>query len=240
MLKLKSFALHRTVKRFYTSLEAECTLSHLDGRLLGTSVISFNRPKARNALGKQMITEFSNCLDQVRTNKSRVLIIKSEVQGVFCSGADLKERAGMTPSESEAFVNKLRKLFSEVENLPLPTIACIGGFALGGGLELALACDLRVAEKEVSLLGLTETSLAIIPGAGGTQRLPRLIGIPKAKELIYTARRILAEEAEKIGLINYATPKGEAYEKCLHLALEILPNVRSEILTIGSCISYAH
>lgn len=107
----------------------------------------------------------------------------------------------------------------------MPTIACIAGAALGGGMEIALACDIRVAEHETAILGLPETALAIIPGAGGTQRLPRIIGIPMAKELIYTARRLNAQEAKDIQLVNHAVEKDKGYEKSLQIARQILPNV---------------
>lgn len=117
----------------------------------------------------------------------------------------------------------LRSSFNELEQLPMPTIAAIEGAALGGGLEMALSCDFRIAGAK-ALLGCPETSLAIIPGAGGTQRLPRLIGLSKAKELIYTSRRIGAETAEKIGLVDYAVDENGALAKALELAREILPN----------------
>ena len=117
----------------------------------------------------------------------------------------------------------LRSGFSELEQLPMPTIAAIEGAALGGGLEMALACDFRIAGAK-ALLGCPETGLAILPGAGGTQRLPRLVGLSKAKELIFTSRRIDADAAEKIGLIDYAVAEGHAYAKALDLAREILPN----------------
>lgn len=128
----------------------------------------------------------------------------------------------MPVSEVAPFVDRLRATFTAMENLPMPTIAAIDGVALGGGLELALACDLRVAGVE-SKIGLTETKLAIIPGAGGTQRLPRIIGVSKAKELIYTARMLDGNAAEAIGLANAVAPSGEAYEKALELAREIRP-----------------
>jgi methylglutaconyl-CoA hydratase len=129
----------------------------------------------------------------------------------------------MSPEETEAFVQGLRGAFTEVEDLPMPVIAALEGAAFGGGLELALAADLRVAGAEARM-GLVETALAIIPGAGGTQRLPRLIGATRAKELIFTARRIGASEAGQLGLVNQVTPAGEALGAALALAREILPN----------------
>lgn len=128
----------------------------------------------------------------------------------------------MDPQEVSSFVFGLRTSFAALEGLPMPTIAAVEGAALGGGLELAMACDLRVA-GEKALLGLPETALAIIPGAGGTQRLPRLVGAAKAKELVFTARRFGAEDAKDMGLVNRVAPAGEAYDSALELAREILP-----------------
>lgn len=129
----------------------------------------------------------------------------------------------MAQAEVDRFVKGLRAAFTELEDLPMPAIAAIEGAALGGGLELALACDLRVAGAEAKL-GLPETGLAIIPGAGGTQRLPRLIGRSKAKELIFTGRRIGHEAAAALGLVDHAVPAGQALQKAIGLAREILPN----------------
>ncbi|CAG7815400.1 unnamed protein product [Allacma fusca] len=133
----------------------------------------------------------------------------------------------MKPSEVGPFVAKARGLVTELENLPQPVIAALDGAALGGGLEMALACDIRVASSTAKM-GLVETRLAIIPGAGGTQRLPRIIGMAKAKELIYTGRILDGDEAEKIGLVNYSVSQNKsgdaAYQRALELAEEILPN----------------
>lgn len=129
----------------------------------------------------------------------------------------------MSPGEAEAFVKRLRAAFTALEGLPMPVIAAIEGAALGGGLELALACDLRVAGAKARL-GLPETSLAILPGAGGTQRLPRLIGRARAKELIFTARRFGAEEGLALGVVDRAVGSGSALDAALALARQILPN----------------
>jgi methylglutaconyl-CoA hydratase len=152
-----------------------------------------------------------------------VVVVHSLVPGIFCAGADLKERASMLPAEAAAFVQCLRTAFSELEELPMPTIAAVEGGAFGGGLELALAADLRVAGAGAQM-GLVETSLAIIPGAGGTQRLPRLIGLARAKELIFTARRLQAEEAHRLGIVDQLAAAGEALPVALALARKILPN----------------
>ena len=141
----------------------ECILEELKGSQQGIRVLTLNRPSKKNALGKQLLSEFRQHLQTLTHSYCRVLIIKSDCPGVFCSGADLKERLTMTPVEVSKFVHSLRSSFTELEELPMPTISCIDGFALGGGLELALATDIRVCSKDAKV-GLPETNLAIIPG----------------------------------------------------------------------------
>ena len=156
----------------------------------GIRHIILNRDEGKNSLSKAMLAELNETVAKVSSDKSaRVVIISSNVSKVFCAGADLKERATMPENQIAGFVAQLRDSFQAVANIPVPVIAAIDGAALGGGLELALACDLRVA-SETSTLGLPETALAIIPGAGGTQRLPRLLGLGKAKELVFLAKRL--------------------------------------------------
>jgi len=141
----------------------------------------------------------------------------------FSTGADLKERRTLSPEQVRRFIFTIRETFTAVEQVRIPVIAAINGFAFGGGLELALACDLRIAAS-TALMGLTETSLAIIPGAGGSQRLPRIVGIAKAKELIFTARRIDAQTAFEIGLVNRVVEPAELMSASLALAREIAKN----------------
>jgi enoyl-CoA hydratase/carnithine racemase len=141
----------------------------------------------------------------------------------FSTGADLKERRTLTPNQVQRFVFTIRNTFTAVEQVRVPVIAAMNGFAFGGGMELALACDLRIASSNASM-GLTETSLAIIPGAGGTQRLPRIIGVAKAKELIFTARRINAKAALEIGLINRIVEPEGLMTAAMELAQEIARN----------------
>jgi enoyl-CoA hydratase/carnithine racemase len=150
----------------------------------------------------------------------RVLIVTGAGEQAFCAGADLKERLTMSEPEVRAFVTRLQGTMNRIEQMDKPVIAAINGFALGGGLEFALACDIRLAAEDAQL-GLTETRLAIIPGAGGTQRLPRLIGIARAKELIYTGRRIDGVEAERIGLVNHVCPRSELLARAHAIAEEI-------------------
>jgi len=202
----------------------EVRVEHLPGPDAGIVLVGLDRHGARNALGRQLLSEFREALNTLAADRTvRVVVLHSLVPGVFSAGADLKERAGMSSDEAETFVKGIRAAFSEVEALPMPVIAVLEGAAYGGGLELALAADLRVVGIDAKL-GLVETALAIIPGGGGTQRLPRLIGVARAKELIYTARRFGAEEAGRLGLVNRVVPAGQALDAALLLAREILPN----------------
>lgn len=190
----------------------------------GIATITLNRPEAANAFSLQMLYDFHEVLHDIKFNKEvRVVILTSAGASVFCAGADLKERATMDEQQVRRTVALIRSNVNDVENLPQPVICALNGSAFGGGLELALACDIRIAQTN-ALLGLTETSLAIIPGAGGTQRLPRLIGAGKAKELIYTARRINALEAERIGLVEYMVPIERLLDEAQKLALEMVGN----------------
>ncbi|CAI5722952.1 hypothetical protein KXD40_004352 [Peronospora effusa] len=225
MTALKSCRLALQVRWLSTGTKAtQFKVEMLNGKDAGIALFTMDRPEARNALGRQFMAEFRHALDQVRYDpKVRVVIMRSAVPKVFCAGADLKERLGMAPQEAAATSHSYRTGFTDLEQLPMPTIAAIEGAALGGGMEIALACDLRIAGAK-AILGFPETSLAILPGAGGTQRAARLIGISKAKELIFTSRRLDSEASEKIGLVDYAVPEGKSYDKALAIAREILPN----------------
>lgn len=188
------------------------------------AVITFNREHAANALNRQMLSELQETLIHIQGNMEvRCVIITASGEKTFCAGADLKERKGMSDTEVKQAVGLIRETISMIECMPMPVIAALNGVAYGGGLELALACDFRVASEHAKF-GLTETSLGIIPGAGGTQRLPRLIGIAKAKELIYTAKRIDAKEAESIGLISKAVRSIELFNEVNLLAQMIIGN----------------
>ncbi|XP_011031942.1 PREDICTED: methylglutaconyl-CoA hydratase, mitochondrial [Populus euphratica] len=188
----------------------------------GIVEVNLDRPAAKNSIGKEMLRGLRNAFETIESDESaQVVLICSSVPKVFCAGADLKERKTMTPSEVQNFVNSLRSMFSFIEALRVPTIAVIEGVALGGGLEMALTCDLRICGED-AVLGLPETGLAIIPGAGGTQRLPRLVGKSLAKELIFTGRKIGGREAMPMGLANYSVSAGEAHSKALEIAREII------------------
>lgn len=206
----------------------EVIVERLDGKHKGITVLGLNRPEGKNSFSRGLVESFSSILaDLKRDNQSRVVILKSTTPGIFCAGADLKERKNMTQDEVNIFVTNLRELLISIEQLPMPVIAALDGAALGGGFEMALACDLRTA-ADTTKLGLVETRLAIIPGAGGTQRLPRMLSPALAKELIFTARVFNGKEAKEMGVVNHVVPQNEtkdaAYQRALSLAEEILPN----------------
>ena len=188
----------------------------------GVAVLTLNRPDSMNAFNRALLAALKEQVDDLVFRRDiRVLIVTGAGEKAFCAGADLKERAGMDESDVKRFIFTIRNLFSSLEALNKPVIAGINGIALGGGTELALASDIRIASSSASL-GLTETRLAIIPGAGGTQRLPRLIGIGKAKELIFTGRRVDAREALDIGLVNKICEPQQLLESCQAMAAMIL------------------
>jgi enoyl-CoA hydratase len=187
----------------------------------GVLTLTLNRPKVMNSFSFELLRALKAQIDAIRFRPEiRVVIITGSGEKAFCAGADLKERATLTPLQVKEFIFTIRDLFSSIENLNKPVIAAVNGVALGGGTELALACDIRIASATASM-GLTETRLAIIPGAGGTQRLPRLIGRGKAKELIFTGRRVPAEEALAIGLVNQVCEPDHLLEACQSMAAEI-------------------
>ena len=186
--------------------------------------LTIERPEVMNCLSFPTLRRLRTLCEELREDLSiRAILITGSGEKAFCAGADLKERKTMPAERVPLFVKNIRRTMDDVERLPQPTIAVLNGFAFGGGTELALACDLRVAAAHAQL-GLTETSLAIIPGAGGTQRLPRLVGRSRAKDLILTARRLDAQEAERIGLVNRIAPAGKLRETALELARAIADN----------------
>jgi len=224
--------LNENLRCSYSSLisesDEEITFERLQGADDGIITASFNRPAVKNAVNRNLIKRFSVHLDSLSYHQSaRVLILRSLTPGIFCSGADLKERSTLTTSQTSEMVCRFRSLTNQIESLPIPVIAAVDGIALGGGFEIALACDIRVASSD-SKLGLVETRLAIIPGAGGTQRLPRIAGVAVAKELIFTARVITGRQAKEYGILNHLVQQNDlgtaAYTKALDIAREILPN----------------
>ena len=181
-------------------------------------ILKLNRPEVMNAFNFILLHELKEKIEELRFRPDvRVVIIIGAGQKAFCAGADLKERITLSDVQVKEFIFTIRNLFTSIEYLNKPVIAAVNGVALGGGTELALAGDIRIASLNATM-GLTETRLAIIPGAGGTQRLPRLVGRGKAKELIFTGKRVGAEEALQIGLVNQICEQDVLLDKCMEMA----------------------
>ncbi len=188
------------------------------------AILTLNRADRMNAVDLATLAALRAAVDELwGDTEVRAVIVTGAGEKAFCAGADLKERAGMTPAQVRRFLKNIREVMGEIEHLPKPVIAAVNGLALGGGTELALACDIRIAADNASM-GLTEATLAIIPGAGGTQRLPRLVGKGRAKELIFTGRRVDAAEALAIGLVEDVVPAAELLDRAKALALRIVEN----------------
>ncbi|MBR6897938.1 MAG: enoyl-CoA hydratase/isomerase family protein [Lachnospiraceae bacterium] len=164
-------------------------------------VITINRPKALNALNSQVLDELSAVLDAIDPDTTRAVVLTGAGEKSFVAGADIGEMSTLTKAEGEAFGKKGNDVFRKLETLPIPTIAAVNGFALGGGCEISMSCDIRLCSDN-ALFGQPEVGLGITPGFGGTQRLARLVSPGMAKQLIYTARNIKADEAYRIGLVN--------------------------------------
>ena len=189
------------------------------------SIITINRPESLNALNAQTISELSLALEHLENDaETRVIIITGSGEKSFVAGADIKEFAdfGQNKAEELAQIGQ-NKLFNKIENLKKPVIAAVNGFALGGGLELAMACHIRYASENAKL-GLPEVTLGLIPGYGGTQRLPKLVGKGLANEMIFSAKMISAQRAKEIGLVNEVYPISELIEKTKELAAIISRN----------------
>ncbi|MGF7012573.1 enoyl-CoA hydratase [Lachnospiraceae bacterium PF1-22] len=168
-------------------------------------IITISRPKVLNALNISVLNEMNRVLEKVDIKTTRCLIITGAGEKAFVAGADIGEMVNLTRSEGEAFGKRGNDLLRKIEMFSIPVIAAINGFALGGGCELALSCDMRICSDN-AVFGQPEVGLGIMPGFGGTQRLSRLIGLGRAKELIYSAKKINAEEAYRIGLVNAVFP----------------------------------
>jgi enoyl-CoA hydratase/carnithine racemase len=181
--------------------------------------IELNRPEAKNAISQALLKEFHSHILDISKSNCRVLVIKGAGDS-FSAGADLKERNSMSDPEVREFLTNINLCFTNLSHLPFPTIACINGFAFGGGLELALSCDIRYA-SESAIMGLTETKLGIIPGAGGTQRLSRIVGEQTAKEWIFSAKKVTAMKAKEKGLVSEIFSDGSLVESTQALANEI-------------------
>jgi enoyl-CoA hydratase len=187
----------------------------------GIATITLNRQDVLNALSKEVIDEILQALEDVRNDENiRVVIITGAGEKAFSAGADIKDMKGMTAIKARDLSTMGGRLCDAIENLEKPVIAAINGFALGGGLELAMACDIRIA-SENARMGQTEINIGLIPGWGGTQRLTKLIGMTKAKELIFTGKMIDAKTAEQLGLINMVVPPEKFKEAVRQFAAEL-------------------
>ncbi len=187
------------------------------------ATITINRPKALNALNSQVLDDLNAVLDGVDINTVRCVILTGAGEKSFVAGADIGEMSTLTKAEGEAFGKKGNDVFRKLETLPVPTIAAVNGFALGGGCEISMSCDIRICSDN-ALFGQPEVGLGITPGFGGTQRLARIVGVGIAKQLIYTARNIKADEAYRIGLVNAVYPQEELLPAAKKMAETIAKN----------------
>ena len=189
----------------------------------GAALFTINREEAMNALNPEVLAGLEHALDAVNLEKTRCIIITGAGKKAFAAGADIGSMQNFTQEEGKAFSQYGSHVFRKIETFPIPVIAAVNGYALGGGCELAMACDIRIA-SENAVLGQPETGIGVIPGFGGTQRLSRLIPIGKAKELLYTCSKIGAREALEVGLVNAVYPRENLLEQAMKLAHRIGQN----------------
>jgi enoyl-CoA hydratase len=202
-------------------VEGEEVLIKIDNKI---ATIVLNRPAALNAINVRLRNRLISIIEEIETNRDvRVVIITGSGEKAFCVGADIKERREMSILEMRELRQTGKNIYNLIENLSKPVMAAINGYALGGGFEIALACDIRIASNN-SRFGLPEVTLGVIPVGGGTQRLPRLIGSAKAKELIFTGLTIGAQEALEIGFVNQVVPMEKLMNSALEMAVKISNN----------------
>jgi len=185
-------------------------------------IVTLNRPEKKNALNNQLIKELDHVIEEIKNDAEAGAVIITGNEQSFAAGADITEISTIaTPIDAHRFEFSIQSLFIKIEDLEKPVIAAVSGLALGGGCELALACDLRIA-AENAIFGQPEIKIGVIPGGGGTQRLPRLVGLGRAKELLYTGEPIDAQEAYRIGLVNKVVPVGSVMEEANKLAEKLI------------------
>ena len=190
----------------------------------GIALLTINRPKALNALNSETLAELNACLAELENNDDvKVVILTGSGEKSFVAGADISEMVNATPAEGRKMGLLARGAFGRLENMPQVTIAAVNGFALGGGCEISMSCDIRVASDNAKF-AQPECGLGILPGFGGTQRLPRLVGKGRAKELIFTCDMISADEAFRMGLANHVVPQAELIDYCKAMAGRIMKN----------------
>jgi len=203
----------------------------------GIAIITFNRPKALNALNAELIHELSQALDEIAENPAvRVLILTGAGEKAFVAGADITELATYNSLQAKLFSKKGHMTFNKIQELPIPAIAAVNGFALGGGSEIAMVCDFIYA-SENAMFGLPEINLGLMPGFGGTQRLPRLIGMGMAKELIFTGKMISAAEANRIGLVNKVCPPETLMDEVKKTAVEIASKGKVSLRAVKQAVN---
>ena len=200
------------------------------------ALITINRPKALNALNSKVLEELDQTLDFLDTKKIRAVIITGEGDKSFVAGADIAEMSTLTKEQGEAFSKKGNDVFRKIETFEVPVIAAINGYALGGGCELAMSCDIRIC-SENAIFGQPEVGLGITPGFGGTQRLARLVGMGMAKQMIYTGQNIKAEEAKRIRLVNEVFPQNELLSEAIKLANAIAKNSATAVKSSKKAIN---
>lgn len=182
----------------------------------GVGTIRLDRPKV-NALNEQVATEIGEAVEQARTAENVSAVVVWGGERVFAAGADIKEMSDLDAVSMYRYIGGFQDVFTRLERLPMVTIAAVNGYALGGGCELSMACDLRIAAEDATF-GQPEILLGVIPGAGGTQRLPRLVGVGRAKDIIYSGRMVPAAEAKEIGLVNEIVAADKVYDRAVELA----------------------
>lgn len=200
------------------------------------AVMTLNYPEKRNCLSPEFLKDIEEAVMTVEKDPTVFVLIITGMDPVFIAGGDIKLMVDITPQKALDYSRFTADVNLRIEQLRVPVIAAVNGYALGGGTELSLACDLRVASERASF-GLPECTLGITPGAGGTQRLPRLIGLARAKELLYTGRIIPAAEAERIGLVNRVVPHEKLLEESMALAEEICKNAQIAVQQIKRCVN---
>ncbi len=187
------------------------------------TVVTIDRPQALNALNPEVLADLKAAFEGIDQNATRCVVLTGAGEKSFVAGADIGSMSTMTKAEGEAFGKLGNDIFLMIENFPLPVIAAVNGFALGGGNELAMSCDIRICSDN-AMFGQPEVGLGITPGFGGTQRLARLVSVGMAKQLLYTARNIDANEALRIGLVNAVYPQAELMDAALKLASQVAKN----------------
>lgn len=203
------------------------------------ATLTLNRPAARNAINRRLAAELTAALAALASNESlRAVVVTGAGARAFSAGADLRERLALSPAERAAHTAAIAAAAEALAALPLPTIAAVRGYALAGGAELALACDLRVVASD-AIFGFPEVKIGIFPGAGGVHRLPRLIGLGAARDLLYTGRQVVAEEAFRLGLIDRLVPTDDVLDTARRLAAEIAANAPLAVRALKRALAEA-